>query len=214
MLVTLRTKAKLAGLVALIAAGTLVAAAPVRAAEPQSAARDMVASMAEAVIGTLRAGADRTAREARFRDMYRRNFDNAGIAAWAAGRAFTAASPTAKQDYLKTFEDYVVKAYAAQLTKYKGERLRVDKVESDGPYTIVISNLVHPDPREAREIEMRWRLSNAGGRLVVSDVVIDKISMALTEKRAFADWLQEKGGTLEGLTAKLQEKIAAVNQGS
>jgi ABC-type transporter MlaC component len=106
-----------------------------------------------------------------------------------------------------------VKAYAAQLTKYKGERLRVDKVENDGPYTVVVSKLVHPDPREAREIEMRWRLSRAAGRLVVSDVVIDKISMALTEKRAFADWLKEKGGTLEGLTAKLKEKIAAVDGG-
>jgi ABC-type transporter MlaC component len=48
----------------------------------------------------------------------------------------------------------------------------------------------------------------------VSDVVIDKISMALTEKRAFTDWLHEKGGTLEGLTAKLKEKIAAIDRGS
>jgi ABC-type transporter MlaC component len=67
---------------------------------------------------------------------------------------------------------------------------------------------VHPDPREAREIEMRWRLSNAAGKFVVSDVVIDKISMALTEKRAFADWMNERGGTLEGLMGKLREKIA------
>ena len=199
---------------AILAAGALSAAAPLQAADPQSDARGVVTSMAEAVIGTLRAGADKGAREARFRAMYRQNFDNAGIAAWAAGRAFAAASPEAKQDYLQTFETYVVKAYAAQLTKYKGERLRVDKVETEGAYTVVISNLVHPDPREAREIEMRWRMSNASGRWTVSDVVIDKISMALTEKRAFADWLKDKGGTLEGLTQKLKEKIADVDKGS
>jgi ABC-type transporter MlaC component len=195
-------------------AAALLATLPARAADPHSDARGVVTAMADAVIATLRAGADKVTREARFREMYRRNFDNAGIAAWAAGRAFAAASPAAKQEYLATFETYVVKAYAAQLTKYKGERLRVDKVEQDGPYTIVVSNLVPPDPRDPREIEMRWRLSSAGGRLVVSDVVIDKISMALTEKRAFADWLREKGGTLEGLTQKLKEKIAAVDQGS
>ena len=200
---------------AALAAGftaALTAAAPARAADPQSDARAVVASMAEAVIATLRAGADKAAREARFREMYRRNFDHAGIGAWAAGRAFQTASTAARQDYLAAFETYVVKAYAAQLARYKGERLRVDKVETEGRYTIVISNLVHPDPREAREIEMRWRLSPAGGRFVVSDVVIDKISMALTEKRAFADWVKEKGGALEGLTAKLQEKIAAVDK--
>jgi ABC-type transporter MlaC component len=212
MFVTFRNKVKSAGLAAILAAGTLAAALPANAADPQSAARGVVTSMAEAVLATLRAGADKTTREARFREMYRRNFDNAGIAAWAAGRAFAAASPAAKQDYLQTFETYVVKAYAAQLTKYKGERLRVDKVETEGAYTVVISNLVHPDPREAREIEMRWRMSNASGRWTVSDVVIDKISMALTEKRAFTGWLSEKGGTLEGLTQKLKEKIAGVDK--
>jgi ABC-type transporter MlaC component len=213
MFVTFGNKFQRAALAAGFAAA-LTAAAPVRAADPQSDARAVVTSMAEAVIATLRAGADKATREARFSEMYRRNFDNAGIGAWAAGRAFAAASPAAKQDYLATFETYVVKAYAAQLTKYKGERLRVDKVESDGRYTIVISNLVPPDPRDPREIEMRWRLSPAGGRFIVSDVVIDKISMALTEKRAFTDWLHEKGGALEGLTAKLKEKIADVDKGS
>jgi ABC-type transporter MlaC component len=213
MLVTLGNKLK-SGCLAAGLAAALLATLPARAADPHSDARGVVTAMADAVIATLRAGADKVTREARFREMYRRNFDNAGIAAWAAGRAFAAASPAAKQEYLATFETYVVKAYAAQLTKYKGERLRVDKVEQDGPYTIVVSNLVPPDPRDPREIEMRWRLSSAGGRLVVSDVVIDKISMALTEKRAFADWLREKGGTLEGLTQKLKEKIAAVDQGS
>lgn len=197
-----------------LAAGVAATAAPARAADPQSDARAMVTGIAEAVIATLRAGADKPAREARFREMYRRNFDNAGIAAWAAGRAFQAAAPAAKQTYLATFETYVVKAYAAQLMRYKGERLRVDKVETEGRYTIVISNLVHPDPREAREIEMRWRLSPASGGFVVSDVVIDKISMALTEKRAFTDWLQDKGGTLEGLTRKLEEKIADIDKES
>jgi len=212
MIVTLRNKVRPAGIAAVLAVSALAGAPATRAADPQSDAREVVSAMAEAVLATLRAGADKATREARFREMFRRNFDNAGIAAWAAGRAFTAASPAARQEYLETFEDYVVKAYAALLSKYKGERLRVDTVANDGQYIIVISNLVHPDPREAREIEMRWRLSRAAGRLVVSDVVIDKISMALTEKRAFTEWLQDKGGTLEGLTAKLKEKIAAVDK--
>ena len=212
MFVTFRNKVKFAGLAAVLAAGTLAAAAPSRAADPQSDAKGVVMSMAESVMATLRAGADKATREARFREMYKRNFDNAGIAAWAAGRPFAAASPQAKQDFLQTFETYVIKAYAAQLTKYKGERLRVDKVETEGAYTVVISNLVPPDPRDPHEIEMRWRLSNGAGRMVVSDVVIDKISMALTEKRAFTDWLREGGGTLDGLTAKLREKAADIDK--
>lgn len=187
-------------------------AAPARAADPQSDGREIVRAMAEIVIATIQKGRDKAGREATFRDLYRKNFDNAGIGAWAAGRAFAAASPDQRREYLATLETYIVKAYAYQLTRYKGERLRIYKTELDDAGgrqdVIVISHLVHPDPRELFEIEMRWRLRKAGDRLLVSDVVIDKISMALTEKRAFADWLKERGDTLEGLTAKLREKIA------
>lgn len=213
MLASLRQRVRFVALAA--AAGVVagaVAGGAARAADPQSDGREIVRSMADAVLATLRAGPDKAAREAAFRAMYRRNFDNAGIAAWAAGRAFAAASPAERQEYLKVFEDYIVKAYAAQLAKYKGERLRVDKTEVEGQAVIVISNLVPPDPRDPREIEMKWRLHRVGGRLVVSDVVIDKISMALVEKRAFADWLRERGGTLADLTAKLREKAAAIEK--
>jgi ABC-type transporter MlaC component len=200
--------------IAVLALALTAAAGGSRATDPQSGAREIVNSMGQAVIATLRAGADKTRREAVFRDLYRRNFDNAGIAAWAAGRAYTAASPAERQDYLQAFEAYIVKAYAAQHSKYKGERLRVDAAQTEGQDVIVISKLVDPDPRAMRELEFRWRLHAVGGRLLVSDVVIDKISMALTEKRAFAEWLREKGGTLAGLTQKLKEKAAAVDRGT
>lgn len=187
-----------------------------RAADPESGARAVVNSLAQQVIGTIQKGADRTEREAVFRQLYVRNFDNAAIGAYAAGPTFRTASPESRRTYLETFQNYVVKAYAYQLSRYKGERLRVDKTEKDDAAgrhdVIVISNLVHPDPRESREIEMRWRLRTVGERMLVTDVVIDKISMALTEKRAFADWIQQKGGTLDGLTAKLREKIAAIDE--
>lgn len=197
--------------IAAIATG-LLAAGPAHAADPQSTARGIVQEMADSVMGVLRAGADKAAREATFRRMYERNFDRVGIASWAAGRAYRAASPNEKAAYLRAFDDYIVKAYAYQLARYKGERLRVDKTETDGRDVIVISNLVHPDPRESREIEMKWRLHHVGSKLLVSDVVIDKISMALTERRAFADWVKEKGGTLAGLTAKLREKVAEIEK--
>jgi phospholipid transport system substrate-binding protein len=182
-----------------------------RAADPEADGRAIIQSMGDALLATLRAGPDKATREARFGEMYRRNFDNAGLAALTAGRAYTAASKAQQQEYQKLFETYVVKAYAELLQQYQGERLRVDKSETDGQSIVVISNLVPPDPRAPREIEMKWRMRVIGGRLMVTDVVIDKISMALTEKRAFADWMHERGGTLEGLMGKLREKIARVN---
>ena len=74
---------------------------------------------------------------------------------------------------------------------------------------IVVSHLVHPNPRESREIEIKWIFYRVGYRLLVRDVIIDKISMALTERRAFADWMPESGNTLEGLVALLRKKTVS-----
>jgi hypothetical protein len=54
-------------------------------------------------------------------------------------------------------------------------------------------------------------MRSAGGRLRVTGVVMDKISMAPTGRRAFADRLQGRGGTLESLMVKLREKFAGVD---
>jgi ABC-type transporter MlaC component len=182
-----------------------------QSAEREADARDLIRSLGETVVATLNAGADKARREALFREMYRRHFNHVAIAGWAAGRAYVEASPEERAAFLATCEDYIVKAYAAQLARYRGERLRVEKAETDGEAIVVTSKLVDPDPRASRDIEMKWRLFAAGDRLLVSDVVVDKISMALTEKRAFSDWLKARGDKLPGLTSKLQEKIAQID---
>jgi ABC-type transporter MlaC component len=180
-------------LAAALAAGLILAfAGPAGAADAgnaQARARAIVHDMADSVIAVLRQGASRAAREATFRTMYTSHFDRVGIAAWAAGRAYRAAAPAARADYLAAFDDYIVKAYSYELTRYKGQKLRIDKTDRDGGDVIVDSELINPDLHADRNIEMKWRLHQVGDSLLVSDVVIDKISMALTEKRAFNDWL-------------------------
>ena len=190
------------------AAAAASAAAPsVNASSAETEARDAIRAMANSLLATLAAGANRTQRERHFRALYRRYFYNDGIAVWAAGRVFAPAAPEVKREYLEVFEDYIVTAYAALLAKYKGERLRVDGSEMNGHDVIVVSHLVNPNPRESREIEMRWIFYRVGVRLLLRDVVIDKISMALTERRAFAEWTSETGGTLAGLVAVIRKKI-------
>src|SRR5262249_1664266 len=135
-------------------AAIAVAAAPrVHAASAEAEAREAVRVMADAILATLAAGSDRAERERHFRALYRRYFDNDRIAGGAAGRVFAAAPPQVKREYLEVFETYVVTAYAALLAKYKGERLRVERSEISGNDVIVVSHLVHPNPRESREIE-------------------------------------------------------------
>jgi ABC-type transporter MlaC component len=151
---------------------------------------------------------DRAARQDRFRAIYRRHFDHAAIGASALGRPWAQATPAKRGEYLAVLEEYIVKLAVAQLVHFEVERLLVVKSEDLGDSVVVTSLLIHPNPRAMRNIELKWRLAIVDGRLLVRDVVLDKISLALTERRAFASWLRDAGGTIEGLIAILRQKIA------
>lgn len=185
------------------------ATAPARAADRAADARGLVDAMGKTVIAILAdRSLDRAAREARFRALYRRHFDHAAIGAWALGRPWREATPAERCEYLAVLEDYVVKLSVAQLARLAGVRLMVLESEERGGTVVVTTLLIDPNPRAMRSIEMKWHLAVVDGRLLVRDVVIDRISLALAERRAFASWLQDGGGTIRGLIAILREKIA------
>lgn len=190
------------------------AAALARAHDHQAEARALVRKMGETVVAVLgERGLDRPEREARFRAMYRTHFDHAAIGAWAVGRSWRAATPDERREYLAVLEDYIVKLYVAQLVRYQGERILILGSEERDGIVVVTSLVIHPDPRTPRDIEMIWHFGLADGRLLVRDVVIDKISLALTERRAFAAWLKDRDGTVKSLIGVLREKIAHAGAG-
>ncbi len=204
--------------VSLLAAGTaLVAVVPHFAApafaDVQSEARDLIKSMASTVIGMLgNKGVSSAQREAKFREIYRANFDHPVIGRYVMGRAWAQASEGERTEYLGLFETYIAKVYSAQLATYKGETFDVQGSEADGDGAVVNSRIV--DRQAGRTVEIKWRLRKTAGRLLVRDVIIEGLSMSLTQQREFASVYQARGGTAAGLIAAIREKIGQLNKGA
>jgi phospholipid transport system substrate-binding protein len=189
----------------------LAAAAPPAHADIKETGRALVQRMADEAVAILAdKGADRAAKEARFQKILTQNFDLQTIAAWVMGPPWRQTTAAQKADYLKLFESYIVKVYTGQLSTYSGEKVRVVGVEEDGNGVSVVSRIV--DPKNERAVEVKWRLRPSGAQLKVRDVVIENISMSLTQQREFASVYQQRGGTIEGLLAALREKIAELDR--
>src|SRR5262249_34985995 len=90
---------------------------------------------------------------------------------------------------------------------YTGEKLLVLRSEVDGGVTVVVSLLVPHDTR-AQGTEITWRLVNVGGSLRIRDVVIDKISVALSLRREFASLSREQNGDVDALIVALRRKTS------
>ena len=173
--------------------------------------RAVVQKMADEVMAAFaNKGLDRAAKEARFRQVLGQNFDMGTIGAWVMRQAWKQATAQQRAEYLRLFENYIVKVYTGQLTNYSGEKVTVTGAEEDGDGVAVLTSV--SDPKNDRTIPLKWRLRKTGNQLKVRDVLVENISMSQTQRREFAAVFQQRGGTVEGLIAALREKIAELDK--
>ena len=149
---------------------------------------------------------DPTVREARFRELFHTDFDCPGIARFVLGRYWRTASEEEQQEFVKLFEDYVVFVYTARLSNFGGEALKVRGSRSDSDGVIVSTDVVSPGTASPMRID--WRLVTDNGAYKISDVIVEGVSMAVTQRSEFASVVQRSGGQVRGLLAMMREKTA------
>jgi phospholipid transport system substrate-binding protein len=159
-------------------------------------------------IGVLNDKLPAADRQERFRQMFDVDFDGPRIARFVLGPYWRQASPAAQQQFVKLFESYVVLVYSTRLADFNGETFRVRGSRPDAEGVVVLTEFFtsgHPTP-----LRVDWRVITDGGDLKIVDVVVDGISMLVTERSEFASVIRRHGGDLGGLLAMMREKLAGV----
>lgn len=184
-------------------AGALGSAAPAVAAPDPAALITDLGNRALEVLGKNIAPGQRVAR---FRELFRQDFDVPGIARFVLGRYWRVATEPEQQEFVRLFEGYIALAYSNRLAEYSGETLKVTGNRSDPDGTVVASEILRPNGAPPAKVD--WHLTRSDGTYKISDVVVEGISMAVTQRSEFAAVIQRNGGKVEGLLALLREKTA------
>ena len=150
---------------------------------------------------------DPAIRQARFRQLFHEDFDGAGIARFVLGRYWRGASGQEQQEFVKLFENYVVFVYTARLAHFGGETFNIRGSRSDGDGAIVSTDVISPG--STLPLRMDWRLVNDNGAYKINDVIIEGVSIAVTQRSEFASVVQRNGGQVGGLIALMREKTAS-----
>lgn len=183
--------------------GLLAPAIPAAAAADPAA---MISTLGSRALQVLGKGATQAQRTERFRELLREDFDVPGIARFVLGRYWNTATEEQRAEYVKLFEDYIAMAYATRLAEYTGETFKVTGSRPDADGAIVSSQIVRPGG--AAPVKVDWRLTGRNGVYKISDVSVDGISMAVTQRSEFASVIQHNGGQVQGLITMLREKTA------
>ena len=193
------------GFVPVLAAGLLVA--PVAQAAPTKDAELFISNLANEALKDLSDKLPEPELEKRFQALLDKNFDMPRISRFVLGRYWNGATDQEKQDFLKLFEAYVVRAYSIRFSEYSGETVKVTGSRSESPEnTVVASQIVQPDG--APPVKVDWIVRKNSDEFRIADVSVDGVSMVLTQKQEFAAVIERSGGGVTALNKAIQDKIS------
>ncbi len=148
---------------------------------------------------------DKDERRRRFRVLLNNNFAVKTIGRWVLGRHGRKAKPAQIKEYFILFENLIIDTYADRFTKLSGINLTTTKAMSKGKRdTIVYSEL--RDDAGKKKASIEWRLRNKKGQFKIVDVMVQGISMGLTQRDEFASVINNKGLGVEGLLQVLRKR--------
>ncbi len=198
---------KVAIVVVVLAWGALLSV-PAVADDPSAGAKKFIEGLAEKAVTALASpDIDQIERRKRFRALMLENFDFRRIAAWALGRYWPRASEEEKAEYLKLFEDMLVLVYADRFAKYSGESLSVGASEQRGEDVLVHSEIIRPGG--VKSVDVAWRVTANEGRFKIVDVMVEGLSMGITQQKEFTSVIRQSGNGVRGLLEELKKRIAA-----
>jgi phospholipid transport system substrate-binding protein len=127
------------------------------------------------------------------------------IKRFVLGKYWRRASAEEKAEYRVLFEDYIVATYAGRIDDYGGETLKLGAARLERPGLALVSSQVMR--LEGPPVAVDWRLhySEDGWRII--DIVIQGISLAITQRAEFSSVIRDSGGRVEGLLAKLRQAV-------
>ena len=125
------------------------------------------------------------------------------VGRFALGRYWRQASREQKNDYIKLFGQFVVQTYASKLGGYSGEAL---KILSETPLKNKIDVLVNTriERPSGPPIKVAWRVRSRDKVRRIIDVMVEGVSMVITQREQFAAVVRQHGlhGLLETLRAR------------
>ena len=145
-------------------------------------------------------------RNAKFTELLTNYFDMKTIGRFVIGRTWNAATPEQQTEYMDLFKALVIKNYGSRMTLYTGEGFQVVgvRVESEMDSTIN-SQITHPDGSQPTTID--WRVRQKDGKMGVIDVIVEGISLSVTQRQEYAAVIQNNGGQIEALLKAMREEL-------
>ena len=148
---------------------------------------------------------DQNKKEAKFGELFDKNFDIPSISKFVLGKYWKVASLDQKKNFIRAFRNYIIKTYSSRFNEYSGEKLKLVNFENESNPKIFLVHTILERP-DAPVIKVDWRIGKKKSRFVILDIIIEGISLAITQRSEFVSVIDQNEGSIDQLISLLKEK--------
>jgi len=183
--------------------GPLLAAAPPMAIDGSAT---FIKTLAVQAINILQSsGSKIEAREAQFRELLSAGFDMPFIARFVLGKHWRKSTPQQRADYQALFTEFILQSYSRRMGGFSGETFTVSGARAAGKKDVLVrTQIARPGDLP---IKADWRVRPEDGRYRIIDIMVEGISMAVTQRSEFNAVVRQRGmqGLLQILRARTEK---------
>jgi len=137
--------------------------------------------------------------------ILRRAVDVEGVGRFILGRWWRQATPPQQQEYLRLFEETLIRNLAARFGEYQGVRFQLGRTQRRTEDDVLVNTIIER-PNTA-PFALDWRVSEVGGQPKIVDVIAEGTSLRLTQRSEYSSVIQRNGGQVSALLDAMRQQI-------
>jgi phospholipid transport system substrate-binding protein len=149
---------------------------------------------------------NQTQRRDKVASVLRSAIDIEGTGRFILGRYVRQASPAELQDYLKLFDEIIIRNLSARFGEYRGVKFSLGRSQQRTEEDALVSTLVERPNSPAFTLD--WRVADINGQPKVVDVIAEGTSLRLTTRSEYAAVIQRNSGRVASLLEAMRGQIA------
>ena len=138
--------------------------------------------------------------------ILRTAIDIEGTGRFILGRYVRQASPAELQDYLKLFDEIIIRNLSSRFGEYRGVKFSLGRSQQRTEEDALVSTLV--ERPNTPSFTLDWRVAEINGQPKVVDVIAEGTSLRLTTRSEYAAVIQRNSGRVASLLDAMRGQIA------
>jgi phospholipid transport system substrate-binding protein len=142
-------------------------------------------------------------RRARLVELLNEGTDLDLVGRLVLGQHWRTADQAQREEYTELFRQFVMQNLASRLDSYQGQSYTVTGAQVvDDRDAVVSTRITRPG---APPLRVDWRLRESDGELLIIDVIVEGVSMVVSQRSEFASVIGSSG--MEGLLGRLRQQV-------